>query len=355
MNAVEPIKDGKSMLMAIVTILLVVSVAANVYLADRFDLFIKLVRKIEYKLDPVTNIEPPSSSSVSGKPLVAYFLDKKVEPVQQSEASDAPELPSDLIISPGCYKIRGKCYDLTSDGLYRYMEFPGYNVQRIVYSGNTDALISGICWIATHGQKDDLLSDEELTERALSSKIFVTCGRQSEWALGLLREQKINARLVACKTDEEWNGFDDGHVMISVFREHLDKWVVYDLDKNCYFVDSDTKMPLSLIEFYESQDTNNYEIIKLSNGYRVDSSSYTNYEGNDLSLLMEYALAEPRGWYRRVMKVPMIYDSESECYYFFNYEQRKRLQAFASNYRFMEKKEFVRKFYPNDSNSKQID
>ena len=40
----------------------------------------------------------------------------------------------------------------------------------------------------------------------------------------------VKSRLVSSLTLDSWNSYDNGHIMIEVFRPELKKWVVYDID-----------------------------------------------------------------------------------------------------------------------------
>ncbi len=81
------------------------------------------------------------------------------------------------------------------------------------------------------------------------------CGYISKFAHELLDELGIKSRIVYRHTLHNLTGYDDGHVMIEVFRDDLKKWVLYDIDNNCYFIKN--KTPLSFVEFWIALLRNN--------------------------------------------------------------------------------------------------
>lgn len=253
-------------------------------------------------------------------------------------------LPGNLIISPGVYKIYGKRYLFEKEGLYRVI-YPGIaNEQRIVYENNLDALLSGICWIVSHGNRDNGKSFNDLMCKAMESKLILICGDVSTIAHSILTNLGIQSRLVIGLTLDKWNNYDNGHTLIEVYKNK--KWVVYDLDQNVKF--KDAAKELCLIEWISKIPSNNYEIEQLSSDTRISILGFKDKNAFDYSLLSECLCCEKqlRRWYQRVMMIPII--QKGACFYFTSPKQfQSKIESYSSNYRYVDRGEFMSRFYQN--------
>src|SRR3989344_7449080 len=182
---------------------------------------VKVLEKIGLK-DGI--IEPLSINE--NKPLVYYAFLNNIEYISSSGQENSKDLPNSLIIPKGKFFFHDEGYELKKEGLYRFV-YPGIeNQQRIVYEADLDALLSGIAWVYAHGNSDDEREFSHIMKKALQSKIFATCGSISNWTCNLLKTKSIKSRVVASLTLDDWNSYNNGHIMIEVFREDLKKWVV---------------------------------------------------------------------------------------------------------------------------------
>ncbi len=258
----------------------------------------------------------------------------------------AANLPDELVIAPGIYRVWGKSYDATDEGLYRFVNPGRGNRQRIVYKKDIDALLSGIAWIACHGTADDGLTRRELRKKALTGKLSLTCGPLCKFAHSLLDRAGAKSRIVSCLTLDEWNSYDNGHTLIEVFRKKWGKYIVYDLDNNAYFLRPGDETPLSLLELAMAVSAKNYPVVvALANDTRLDIGSFRSAGGFDQAFLGERIQADLGAWYQRVMQVPLIKDGTH--YYFFNKADKERIISYNSRFRYMDAEGFLKKFYPN--------
>jgi len=273
----------------------------------------------------------------------AYMRDVK-RVVGDAAPEDCPPLPDSLIIPPGEYQFRGQAFALQEEGLYRFLEVGEEQQQRIVYRADLHALLSGIAWIVSHGNSDHAKSHEVLAEQAKTRKVFITCGPVSGWTIAVLADHDIQARSATSLTLENWNTYDNGHAMIEVYRKDLRKWVLYDVDGNCFFTWQGK--PLSIVEFaYAVMRGYLYEIKPLANDTRLDVSNFKGKGGEtDYAFFCERMNAAVRQWYRRVMQVPMLHDAKlGRC--FFDAVNRQRIESYSKSFKYMEKSEFRRTFY----------
>lgn len=277
----------------------------------------------------------------------AYMSDvNRVAGVEARE--DNPSLPDTLIIPPGEYRFRGQAFTLEKEGLYRFLEVGEEQQQRIVYREDLDALLSGIAWIVSHGNSDHGKSHEALAQEARTRKLFLTCGPVSAWSISILTDHGVKARSATSLTLGHWNTYDNGHAMMEVYREDFCKWVLYDVDGNCFFTWRET--PLSLVEFaYAVMRDYPYEAKSLANDIRLDVSNFKGDGGEpDYAFFSERYIAASRQWYRRIVQVPMLHEpTVGRC--FFDAANRERIESYSKSFKYMEKSEFRRTFYGEPS------
>lgn len=296
--------------------------------------------------------EPPTRpySVLDNTPIVFHLLFTDVNRIINDESKvNSKLLPNELIISPGKYTFAGNIYDISNEGLYRFILPSQTNEQRIVFDGkNINSLMSAVSWIYSHGNSDNSKSFEEINSKALNSKIFGTCGAISVWIQSILESQNIKSRIVQTLTLDDWNTYDNGHTMIEVYRNDIKKWVLYDLDGNAYF--SQNGIPLSLIEFVDAVKNNNYEIHILASDTTLDVSNFLAENTYDYAFYAESVYANEntqKNWYKRVIQIPMIGENEFSYFTTSSDEERKRMGIYASHHRFLTSDEFYSKFYSN--------
>ena len=250
-----------------------------------------------------------------------------------------------VIVSAGVYKYGVNSYELKNEGLYRLI-IPGVeNQQRIIFNDNTISLLSSIAWIYTHGNLDNKKDFSELETLAKSRQIIATCSNISKFVLNILESQNIEARVVSTLTLDEWNSFDNGHTMIEVYERKLNKFILFDLDNNAYFLQNDT--PLSLIEFVNAVKSNDYEIKRIAKDPYMAVSGFKSKSSNfDYNFLMTQLVANDdllKQWYERVIQVPFIHIDNS--YYYYDKQDKDRIESYSDRYHFVEYKEFINRFY----------
>jgi len=285
-------------------------------------------------------------SDLDNKPFAYYATYETISIIQPSNKTSIQNIPSQLIIPTGTYSIYGNIYDLQNEGLYRFV-FPGVeNSQRIVYDGtNVENLLSSVSWIYTHGNSDSGKSFEELNQKAMESKIYGICNTISFWILEILQEQNVSSRLVQTMTLDEWNTYDNSHTMIEIYRNDIEKWIVYDLDNNAFFTYNG--IPLSLVEFVSHVQNNDYDIVFLASDTKLDVSNFKSTDDYDYAFVAESISSNEntlRNWYTRIIQVALIQDEDLE-FYFSDSKNQIKIENFAPNYHFIEETTFMNDFY----------
>jgi len=288
-------------------------------------------------------IKPPGIES--NDPIVFHAFLEKIHVISETSNENGIELPDMLVIPKGKYIFSGKTYNLDKEGVYRFVNPGKYNKQRIVFETDHTALLSSIAWMYSHGNQDDEKNYSEILSKAKKEKIFATCGTISNWSIQFLKEHGIKARIIAVLTLDEWNSYDNGHILIEVFREELEKWVLYDIDNDVFFTNNGN--PLSLLEFTKRVKENDYEINFIAKKNDIDTSNFLDKNNNyDYGFLIEARFLDEetrREWYKRVFQVPMIVDEG--CSYFFDKDNMNKILSYSSFYRYLDEDEFLERFY----------
>ena len=296
--------------------------------------------------------EPPTRpySESDNFPIVYHALNTKIKTIIPDKLNlNSKQIPDKLVIPSGTYIYYGNTYNLVDEGLYRFILPLEKNEQRIVFDGkNINSLMSAVTWIYSHGNSDNSKNIEELNFKALNSKIFGTCGTISIWIEDLLESNDIKSRVVQTLTLDDWNTYDNGHTMIEVYHVDLQKWILYDLDNNAYFLKNG--IPLSLIEFIDAVKHDNYQIYILATDTTLDVSNFVANNDYEYAFYAESVYANENTlkiWYKRVIQVPMISEDKFSYFTTNNVEERKQMESYASHHKFLPIDEFQSKFYGN--------
>jgi len=319
-------------------LILLLSLLVNVVLLTKYNVVQKVVSRI-IKLNKINVLT--ISDLKKGNQMSVYFLnklnvEKKKSPKDVNSNTSTP-LSDNLFISPGFYSIKKNIYDFNKEGLYRIMS-PGNGVfiHKIVFTEDLDALLSSLSWLTSHGNVDNKLTNKLLIKKLHNDKIYVTCGVITQLAVKILKEKGFKARFVmSMAKPSNWNSYNNGHSLIEVFNERYEKWVLYDLDNNFYFV-NEKGLPLSLIEAISNISNGNYKLIPLSNDIKV-------YDMKKFNLFSEVIVNNIDTWYKRCMLIQLI--KHSNKIYFYNKEFKKDLLSYSSQFYFKDKDDFMDLFY----------
>jgi hypothetical protein len=164
-----------------------------------------------------------------------------------------------------------------------------------------------------HGYRDVEPSVEEMDRIAAERPVETTCGYVSRWAAEHLNRAGYPTRIVDTLTLDEWNGEDDGHVLIEVWTEG--DWVAIDIDQGVTFGG------LSLVEWVARVPIGNYEIVPFEDGVDVGAM---------------------REWHQRIAQVPLI--REGGKVYFPDGPWAERVMSYHPSYTPVA--DWAERFYP---------
>lgn len=230
-------------------------------------------------------------------------------------------LPRTLVIPPGRYRVHGQTYTLNREGLYRFLYPQQENQQRIVYRRDIHALLSGLCWIVTHGNRDDRLPLPQVTRLALTRKVIRTCGPYSTYCCYLLGALGIPAREISTLSLDALNSYDRGHELMEVRMNN--RWVLVDIDMHRIF-----RSRGRLLNAQEAQvcfKTGDYEMERLAASVPL-AIGYFSAGRYDYDMWAEGMIATEgsvRQWYRRITALIIVRDADHRAWYTTPYPRRR--------------------------------
>lgn len=179
--------------------------------------------------------------------IAGYFTRKGSRNVPVAPAPSS--LPVPLVISPAIYTIGTKSYDCRGfEGLIKVILGPGQTVNRIIYQGDAYALLSGLCWLCTHGDEEERASGEasanwitRMGTTAKTQKLRLRCGPTVEFVSWFLNYYGIQTRTVRWLTmqdpaGQDWGGVDEGHVVLE--SKIGGQWRLFDPDNGAFYTDA---------------------------------------------------------------------------------------------------------------------
>ena len=267
--------------------------------------------------------------------IINYYGQNFVATVPPQQVP-APVIPSPLLIPPGVYSYNGKAYDMTVEGLYRFVHCPtpaepwSDGGHRIVTSGDPDKLMGALAGVTVHGTADESLSDAQRSHHARTGWLRMRCGSIDQWARARLTQCGMTHRSVSLVTMETPNGYDEGHVATEVLVGG--SWRLYDLDNNRAFRGADQS-------YMSARDVQQI----MDGAYTSEMISPTaaphNTEPtvNALYMAMIHEAAPGiEGWTRRIFQAVGIWHTDNLCYFRIpaGYEGRKSwLLSLSPSYR----------------------
>ena len=283
----------------------------------------------------------------SKEPLVIYFDKEKstiINPrvdIWDLNSYKHIDMDNSLILPPRIYKWGGKLYNLTNEGCYYLVDFKK-EISRyvIIYKKDVLSLMSSISWLVTHGNKDEFKSFSEKIKKLKTKKLSLTCGPVSTFASKLLNKYHIENRIINFLTIDQWNTYDNGHVLIEVKINH--RYVLFDLDNNLYFGLRGKKLKAK--DFLDKIDFNLLKFRKLSKDSYVDTNGFYYNKINYIGFA-DYINNHIRKWYQRVMQVPIIIKNGIYYVGLNNKKYKDNILKYIPNAIILNKDEFFKKFY----------
>ena len=171
-------------------------------------------------------------------PLVLHEGPKGIRKIgrRKGHATDIARLP--LVAGDmTAVEFAGKVYPLVQEGLYRFMIL-ARSVRNLIVTRDNHLLpiLQGLSALHIHGYRDqDKTQDELKALLPTCSFIGVTCGTIASLAASLLKDLGFKTRMVSGLALEDWNTYDNGHVLFEAFCPSAEKWILADVDMGFLF------------------------------------------------------------------------------------------------------------------------
>lgn len=182
-------------------------------------------------------------------------------------------------------------------------------------------LVNSISLLINHGSRDDNLNSyDKRIKKIMTTPLSLTCGESSTFVHQILNRLNLKSRIVLTLTNEDWNTYDNGHTLIEIFLENLNKWILYDIDLKNVFLKKNNY--LSLFDIITSDS---YEVVPTSDHSFLDYSGYKKY-----FIHGEYIKYNKNIWYDRVFHFFSIMDPISNKFIFNvnNPSDEKKIQTY---------------------------
>lgn len=189
---------------------------------------------------PTINIETISEKN---NHLICYRLyDGGYQRIQALDNfENASPLSETLFQPPQHVQFKGKCFDLTLPGVYRFYRLNDVSEQRLVVDGTIKQLLECMGYLWKYGF-EKMVGDKQLDAKKVQNHIFVAgCVDIAVIASQIFKNFGINSRILSFQTLNPWGGQDDGHTVLEVLGENGD-WFVYDPSFSAVFLHKNKKL-----------------------------------------------------------------------------------------------------------------
>lgn len=255
-------------------------------------------------------------------------------------------MPDELIVNPGVYQKGGASFRLDSEGLVRIVS-PDYSTRQLLVSGpEVMALLSGICWLFSHGSRDNELPFARLLEKARGEKLIVTCGTAASFTVSLLAVLGVPARVVMGRTLGEPDSCNDGHVLTEVWMHG--RWSAFDPDRACCYLAGNRRLNIQEMVCHLSCSQLTREVLAAPTPV---APGFFASQGIDLTPWHETLFAQPDGgeeFLRRTLNIPVITQGGKNFFTTSSQSERARAEVLWSardGLIFLPPEEFQKTFY----------
>ena len=260
------------------------------------------------------------------------------------------DIPNKLFISPGIYRIKDMYFRCDKPGLYRFVFPQKKNIQRIVVNDKYDA-VRHLMGIFLRGNSDDHLSFEILYQQSLKRRLILTCGPTSRFVKRLLSDLNIKVRIVHTLALGEWNSYNNGHTMLETFDENINKWILVDYNKHCFYRVEGAKYYANLFELWDA--IMNEKEICIERGYmgtQLDASGFkdcnSNFDYHLIEEMFDFNNEQRITVLKKFLHVPMIETENKDIFFILkDKSKRRRVERYSESYKYMTQEDFLHIFY----------
>jgi len=286
-------------------------------------------------------------------PQVLYFetdIPEEVAPARKQTAASVTLGRLPLVVKPNTrVRFKGKTYCLDREGRWCFMLGCGLVRNVIVHAKDDFALFRALAQIQIHGHRHNGLDHAGMVKIAQKGRLSITCGTISAFTQRLTAPLGVETRIVCALTLDEWNGYNNGHVLLEYRSRKTGAWMLMDVDMHCAF--QLRGKYLSAYDFHRAVvDRKPYRIECLTRLGFLDYADIV--DGRDFSTSCDPAFTDDDGlrdWHARIFQAVGMHTPEDYCFSSDVAEHRKRIETYNERNRCLPVAEWRRRFYGDES------
>lgn len=250
---------------------------------------------------------------------------------------------ANFVMSPGVYDYNGSHYDLSTEGLYLFLNVNVDGGYRHIYSTDLKSLLSSLAHMINYGIADETLTNSTLANTIKTRKIALRCGPTASFVQSILNSKNIQSRQVSLVTASSPTNFDDGHVVLEV--KIGSNWVLFDLPSNRYYQDL-AGIDMSLRDYFNLTT-------KIAVSLSESTSDNQPWVANSFASDVYYDMAfrnenDLQNWINRIYQLLGIWNTDGLCYFYMPAGTESRqawLLSLSPSYRVISYSAWLKMFY----------
>jgi hypothetical protein len=212
-----------------------------------------------------------------------------------------------IVREPATVRFGGRAFRIEREGLYRFADYDARAFRNVIYYGRDDfTLFASLCRIHVHGRADIKLSGKERDAAVLTRRLSIHCGPFHGYCLRTMQGLGLRVRRVQLLTLEDWNDYDNGHILLEHFHPEEGRWIALDLDTRSVFVDAAGAFMDTYQLTRAVREGKPYEIWRICTTDGSDHADPFDTFHEEVHLMEE----GKRAWLRRIAQVPFVCETE---------------------------------------------
>ncbi|MCX7705228.1 MAG: hypothetical protein N2115_03080 [bacterium] len=254
-----------------------------------------------------------------------------------------------IVKGPLKVEFKNNIYNINREGLYRFTTITK-GVRNLIMIENKNSLmpiLKALSKIQVHGNRDICYSLEERKNLVLSRYwISLTCGDISVLAKEILKDAGFTSRLLSALTTDDWNTYNNGHMLLEVFFPLIKRWVLVDIDMGYVFLQDDVL--IDAMTFWKCVKHNRRPVFIRLSEKEIDPL-WLEKNGFSYAYMWRNIVKDENSkwnWYRRIFQSFGFQDENDKFIYLAEGRDARRVLEYRGHYAtVMSEKNFAKKFY----------
>jgi len=252
-----------------------------------------------------------------------------------------------VVTGPVDVEFAGNIYHLENEGLYRFSIITK-SVRNLVVIKDRKSVMPLLCALSIihiHGNRDASTTMEQRKKLLLSRYwISLTCGDIALLTKEVLNDAGFRARIISAFTLDDWNTYNNGHVLTEVFFHDISEWVLVDIDMGYVFMHNGKL--LNAFYFWQCIKEERQILFVPLSEKEIDPLWLENdYSYAHMWRQLCKDINSKLAWYKRIFQT-FGFQSDDKWIYIGDGKQAKRIIEYRGHYSStLPEKEFLEKFY----------